>query len=275
MIPRTHRRAARLITAGTVLAASAVLATAGTVSAAPLPPSLPTPATTADPSVVAGMQQYIPALMSTLTQTGPDGKGVDPQTLAQATTALKSMPNLPPQVRSMGGSVIGFVNGTGKNAVDPNGPTAPVSINSPRVQQFLYPTIAQKCVAPTKNNSSGNAIGSAVVVAGPQNVPAPGPGQGQSGYVFTVPGTGVAVDGDSNKPLTVSWVNLDTHQQGVAQLKPNDKINAVSGPATYTAIVDTGEGRVLSSVYGTMVWKDATGKATSCTVAPTMGMVYV
>ncbi|MDF0530089.1 hypothetical protein P0W64_06430 [Tsukamurella sp. 8F] len=273
MNPRTLTR--RIATTTVALTAAVGMATIGTASAAPLPPNIPAPATKADPSVVAGMQAYIPALMGTLTQSGPDGKGVDPATLAQATTALKTMPNLPPQVRSMGGSVIGFVDGSGKNAVDPNGPTAPVTRDTPRVQQFLYPTIASKCVAPSKSNSSGNAIGTAVVVAGPQEVPAPGPGKGQTGYVFTVPGTGVAVDGDSGKPLTVSWVNLDTHKQGTADLEPNDKINHESGPATYTAIVDAGEGRVLSSVYGTMVWKDAAGKTTSCDVAPTMGMVYV
>ena len=82
------------------------------------------------------------------------------------------------------------------------GPDAPVS------QDFLYPSIGNGCLA-----DGGNSIATAISVAGPAKIPAPGPSTGQTAYVFTAVGTS-APAAEQKLPLNVTWVNLTTGQVG-------------------------------------------------------------
>ena len=78
----------------------------------------------------------------------------------------------------------------------------------------MYPSISNGC---TKDG--GNVLATAISVAGPAKIPAPGPGAGQTAYVFTAIGTpGPAAE--QKLPLNVTWVNLTTGKSGSATLKP-------------------------------------------------------
>ena len=93
------------------------------------------------------------------------------------------------------------------------GPDAPVT------QDFMYPSISNGC---TKDG--GNVLATAISVAGPAKIPDPGPGPGQTAYVFTAIGTpGPAAE--QKLPLNVTWVNLTTGKSGGATLKPQANIN--------------------------------------------------
>ncbi len=70
----------------------------------------------------------------------------------------------------------------------------------------MYPSISNGCLA-----DGGNVLATAISVAGPATIPAPGPVAGQTAYVFTAMGTpGPAAE--QKLPLNVTWVNL-THRQ--------------------------------------------------------------
>ena len=93
------------------------------------------------------------------------------------------------------------------------GPDAPVT------QDFLYPSISNGCL-----KDGGNVLATAISVAGPAKIPAPGPGVGQTAYVFTAIGTpGPAAE--QKLPLNVTWVNLTTGKSGSATLTPQADIN--------------------------------------------------
>jgi hypothetical protein len=137
------------------------------------------------------------------------------------------------------------------------GPDAPVT------QDFMYPSISNGC---TKDG--GNVLATAISVAGPAKIPDPGPGPGQTAYVFTAIGTpGPAAV--QKLPLNVTWVNLTTGKSGGATLKPQSNINP-DGPTTLTAIVDTGSGSVMSTIFGQV---STTEK--ECQFMPTIGSTVV
>lgn len=135
--------------------------------------------------------------------------------------------------------------------------------NSPPTQDFMYPSISNGCL-----KDGGNVIATAISVAGPAKIPAPGPGAGQTAYVFTAVGTPAAA-AEQKLPLNVTWVNLTTGRSGSATLKPNPEINA-QGPATLTAIVDTGAGSIMSTIFG-----QVTTTEKQCTFMPTIGSSVV
>ena len=56
--------------------------------------------------------------------------------------------------------------------------------NTPPTQDFLYPSMSNGCL-----KDGGNVIATAISVAGPAAIPTPGPGAGQTAYVFTAVGT--------------------------------------------------------------------------------------
>ena len=135
--------------------------------------------------------------------------------------------------------------------------------NSPPTQDFMYPSMSNGCL-----KDGGNVIATAISVAGPAKIPAPGPGAGQTAYVFTAVGTPAAA-AEQKLPLNVTWVNLTTGRSGSATLKPNPEINA-QGPATLTAIVDTGSGSIMSTIFG-----QVTTTEKQCTFMPTIGSSVV
>jgi hypothetical protein len=135
--------------------------------------------------------------------------------------------------------------------------------DAPPTQDFMYPSISNGCL-----KDGGNVLATAISVAGPAKIPAPGPGPGQTAYVFTAIGTpGPAAE--QKLPLNVTWVNLTTGKSGSAALKPRPDINP-EGPTTLSAIVDTGAGSIMSTIFG-----QVTTTEKQCQFLPTIGSTVV
>jgi hypothetical protein len=142
-------------------------------------------------------------------------------------------------------------------------PAAAFGPDTPPTQDFMYPSISNGCL-----KDGGNVLATAISVAGPAKIPTPGPGPGQTAYVFTAIGTpGPAAQ--QRLPLNVTWVNLSTGKSGSATLKPRPDINP-DGPTTLTAIVDTGSGSILSTIFG-----QVTTTEKQCQFMPTIGSTVV
>lgn len=142
-------------------------------------------------------------------------------------------------------------------------PTPAFGPDAPPTQDFLYPSISNGCL-----KDGGNVLATAISVAGPAAIPTPGPGPGQTAYVFTAVGT----PGPAPKqelPLNVTWVNLTTGKSGTSTLTPRPDINP-DGPTTLTAIVDTGSGSILSTIFG-----QVTTTEKQCQFMPTIGSTVV
>ena len=135
--------------------------------------------------------------------------------------------------------------------------------DAPPTQDFMYPSIGNGCLA-----DGGNVLATAISVAGPAVIPAPGPKAGQTAYVFTAIGT-PAPAAEQKLPLNVTWVNLTTGRSGSATLKPRPDINP-NGPTTLSAIVDTGSGSVISTIFG-----QVTTVEKQCQFMPTIGSTVV
>jgi hypothetical protein len=135
--------------------------------------------------------------------------------------------------------------------------------DAPPTQDFMYPSISNGCL-----KDGGNVLATAISVAGPAKIPAPGPAAGQTAYVFTAIGTpGPAAE--QKLPLNVTWVNLTTGKSGSAALKPRSDINP-EGPTTLSAIVDTGAGSIMSTIFG-----QVTTTEKQCQFMPTIGSTVV
>jgi hypothetical protein len=137
------------------------------------------------------------------------------------------------------------------------------SPDAPPTQDFMYPSISNTCLA-----DGGNVLAPALSVAGPAKIPAPGPKAGQTAYVFTAMGTPGPAD-VQKLPLNVTWVNLTSGKSGSATLKPSPDINP-QGPTTLSAIVDTGSGSIMSTIFGQVTTKDK-----QCQFMPTIGSTVV
>jgi hypothetical protein len=135
--------------------------------------------------------------------------------------------------------------------------------DAPPTQDFMYPSISSGCL-----QDGGNVLATAISVAGPAKIPAPGPAAGQTAYVFTAVGT-PAPAAEQRLPLNVTWVNLTTGKSGSATLKPRSDINP-DGPTTLTAIVDTGSGSIISTIFG-----QVTTTEKQCQFMPTIGSTVV
>jgi hypothetical protein len=142
-------------------------------------------------------------------------------------------------------------------------PAAAFSPDAPPAQDFLYPSIGSGCLA-----DGGSSIAPALSVAGPAKIPTPGPGPGQTAYVFTAVGTSGPAE-VQQLPLNVTWVNLTTGKSGSATLKPQPDINP-DGPTTLTVIADTGSGSIMSTIFGQVTTKDK-----QCQFLPTIGSTVV
>jgi hypothetical protein len=153
-------------------------------------------------------------------------------------------------------------------APDPGAAPAPAAApafgpDAPPTQDFMYPSISNNCL-----KDGGNVLATAISVAGPAAIPAPGPVAGQTAYVFTAIGT-PAPAAEQRLPLNVTWVNLSTGKSGSASLKPRPDINP-DGPTTLTAIVDTGSGSIISTIFG-----QVTTSEMQCQFMPTIGSTVV
>ncbi|MEO6792969.1 MAG: hypothetical protein ABI253_01175 [Mycobacterium sp.] len=135
--------------------------------------------------------------------------------------------------------------------------------DAPPTQDFMYPSIGSGCQA-----DGGSTIATALSVAGPAPIPTPGPKPGQTAYVFTAVGTPGPAE-VQKLPLNVTWVNLTTGKSGSATLQPRTDINA-EGPTTLTAIVDTGSGSIMSTIFGQISTKEH-----QCNFIPTIGSTVV
>lgn len=180
--------------------------------------------------------------------------------LSQARALLATV-NLPPQIKSTLERVITFLDGSGGG-----GPEIPES--GPAIAQFLYPTIGQGCIAP-----SGDSVGTALAVPGPAQLPPPGPAAGQTGFVFTALGT-ERPTAEQPQPMTVQWRNLDTGEAGSQPLTDAAKINP-DGPATLSAIANTGTGRIVAVIGGGLTTQATETETRSCTFMPTIGFFTV
>ena len=146
-------------------------------------------------------------------------------------------------------------------AAAPGGPE--FGPDAPTTQDFLYPSISNGCL-----KDGGNVLATAISVAGPAKIPTPGPGPGQTAYVFTAIGTpGPAAE--QKLPLNVTWVNLTTGKSGGATLVPQSDINP-QGPTTLTAIADTGSGSIISTIFGQVSTTEM-----QCQFMPTIGSTVV
>ncbi len=135
--------------------------------------------------------------------------------------------------------------------------------DAPPTQDFIYPSIGTNCLA-----DGTSSIATALSVAGPAKIPTPGPGPGQTAYVFTAVGTPGPAE-VQKLPLNVTWVNLTTGKSGTISLTPRTDINP-DGPTTLTAVADTGSGSIMSTIFG-----QVTTKERQCQFMPTIGSTVV
>ncbi len=245
------------------IAVSATLAAPTTAVAAPAPAPAATP--NAVPMVPEGvpvdaLAALAPAIVGSIA--GPADIAAGPQSaiLDQARRLLATL-GLPPQIKSTLERIITFLDGSGGG-----GPELPQE--GPVIAQFLYPTIGKGCIGPT-----ADSVGTALAVAGPAQLPPPGPKAGQAGFVFTALGTKSPTP-EQNPPMSVQWMNLDTRQSGILPLTDEAKINP-GGPATLSAIADTGAGRIVAVISGSLTTQAADAEPRTCAFLPTLGFFTV
>lgn len=197
------------------------------------------------PGAVPGAEAHLPAGVDPANAVGPAPEAL-PTPAPEAAPAPEAVPapdGAPPAPEA---------------AANPQfGPDAPTT------QDFLYPSISNGCL-----KDGGNVLATAISVAGPAKIPAPGPAAGQTAYVFTAIGTpGPAAE--QKLPLNVTWVNLTTGKSGSATLKPRSDINP-EGPTTLSVIADTGSGSIMSTIFG-----QVTTTEKQCQFMPTIGSTVV
>ncbi len=163
--------------------------------------------------------------------------------------AFAAQPFVPTDVANALRTALGFFAGTG----EAGGP--PLPEDAPTFTQFYWPTVASNCIGDGLHSTA-----SALVVAGPTETPAPGAGPGEATFVFTALGTPAAAADQGL--MNVYWVNLDTGRSGITPLA-NHQINP-QGPATLSTTADTGSGRVIAVVDGSVRTTENT-----CKFAPT------
>ncbi|MEV4236052.1 MULTISPECIES: hypothetical protein [unclassified Nocardia] len=259
-------RGSRIVLSALAIAASASLVAPSTAVAAPAP--APVAPRNTIPMVPEGvpidtLASLAPAIVGAIA--GPaDAKPIadaPKNAILDQVRALLNALNLPPQIKSTLERIITFLDGSGGG-----GPEVPQG--GPAIAQFLYPTIGKGCIGP-----GADSIGTALAVPGPAELPPPGPQAGQTGFVFTALGTKSPTP-EQNPPMTVQWLNLDTRQSGVQQLTDEAHINP-DGPATLSAIVNTGSGRVVAVVGGSLTTKADDADPRTCSFLPTLGFFTV
>ena len=208
------------------------------------------------------LEQHLPAAGALPGTEAHLPTGIDP---AQAVGPVAdAMPEVPVMVTPAAAAAAAALPAPGPAVPAPAAGAAPTfDPSSPPTQDFIYPSISNGCL-----KDGGNVIATAIAVAGPAKIPAPGPAAGQTAYVFTAVGT-PAPAAEQKLPLNITWVNITTGRSGTATLKPNPAINP-AGPTTLTAIVDTGSGSIMSTIFGQVTTLDK-----QCTFLPTIGSTVV
>ncbi|MFF0491596.1 hypothetical protein ACFYTQ_21435 [Nocardia sp. NPDC004068] len=255
---------------GTRFALSVVALTAGatlTASSMAVAAPAPKPQTSATvPLVPEGvpvdvLANLAPAIVGAAAQAGNIASPGQQTILDQAQNLLNS-PGIPPQIKTTLQAIIAFLSGS-------NGGGPDIPQDGPAIAQFLYPSIGRGCIGP-----GADSVGTALAVPGPAELPPPGPAAGQAGFVFTALGTKGLVP-QQNPPLVVQWYNLDSGRGGTLPLTDAAHINP-DGPATLSAIADTGAGRVVAVVSGSLTTQPAADQAPiTCSFLPTLGFFTV
>ncbi len=104
---------------------------------------------------------------------------------------------------------------------------------------------------------------------GPAKIPAPGPAAGQTAYVFTAigtPGAGRRAEAAAERHL--GQPDHRQVRQRHAQAQRPD-INP-DGPTTLSAVVDTGSGSIMSTIFG-----QVTTTENQCQFMPTIGSTVI
>ncbi len=211
------------------------------------------------------LEQHVPAAGALPGTEAHLPTGIDPaHAVGPVAEALPEIPVMVAPQAAAAAAAAAALPATGPAMPAPAPAAAPsFDPNSPPTQDFMYPSISNNCL-----KDGGNVIATAIAVAGPAKIPAPGPGPGQTAYVFTAVGT-PAPAAEQKLPLNLTWVNITTGRSGSATLKPNPGINP-DGPTTLTAIVDTGSGSIMSTIFGQVTTVDK-----QCTFMPTIGSTVV
>ncbi|MGP6173559.1 Rv1157c family protein [Corynebacterium sp. A21] len=175
------------------------------------------------------------------------------QVLQQARDFV-NQPWMPAELRGPILTAVAFFEGGGEG-----GPELPE--NAPNFTQFAWPTVAGDCIG-----GQADAVGSAIAVPGPVEIPFPGAGVGQTAFVFTALGTSPATPEQGG--MFVHWININTLKTGTTALG-NHGINP-DGPATLSGTADTGHGTILAMATGDVHTEDAI-----CSFVPTGALVEV
>lgn len=207
------------------------------------------------PGAVPGTEAHLPAGVDPAHAVGP---------VPQAAPVAAAIPEAAPAPAAVPAPAPAPVPASAPDAAAAAPAGAPAfGPDTPPTQDFMYPSISNGCLA-----DGGNVLATAISVAGPAKIPAPGPAAGQTAYVFTAIGT-PAPAAEQRLPLNVTWVNLTTGKSGSATLKPRPDINP-NGPTTLSAIVDTGSGSIISTIFG-----QVTTLEKQCQFMPTIGSTVV
>jgi hypothetical protein len=256
-------RASRFALSVLALTAGAAVAASMTAVAAPAPkPQAPAAIPLVPEGVpVDALAALAPAIVGAAAQASDIASPGQQAILDQAQQLLDTA-DLPPQVKQTLQAIIAFLSGSGGGGPD-------IPKNGPAIAQFLYPSVGKDCIGP-----GSDSVGTALAVPGPAELPPPGPHAGQAGFVFTALGT-KALTPQQNPPMTVQWFNLDTRQGGAQTLTDEAHINP-DGPATLSAIANTGSGRVVAVISGSLTTQPAAGQAPiTCSFLPTLGFFTV
>lgn len=170
--------------------------------------------------------------------------------------AFAAQPWIPQDARNAILSALAFSTGEGGG----QGPALPEG-PGPEFRQFYWPTVSAQCIG-----GQSDAVGSAIAVPGPTEIPAPGAGEGETVFLFTALGTSPAAANQGD--MQVRWFNIDSLQSGTTPLFNNGINN--NGPATVSGRAATGKGTVVALLEGSVNTEDA-----SCRFAPTAAFLEV
>lgn len=190
---------------------------------------------------------------------GTDGAAPDVFGTARS---IINQPGVPEEISSTLNAGIDFLTGVGD--ADPG---FDIPGNGPITNQFLLPTIANKCIG-----GEGGSFGLATSVPGPAELPLPGVPAEQLGFIFTGLGTKQLTQ-QQNTEMNVYWVNVSNGRYGRTTLQ-NNGINAENGPGTVNGVADTGRGIVLAIMRGGITTDETVGP-TNCEYTPTAGVFPV
>ncbi|MGP5929295.1 Rv1157c family protein [Corynebacterium glyciniphilum] len=188
-----------------------------------------------------------------------DNLGRPTPELLQQIEDFANSPDVPANVGDILKRVVSFFRGDGEPGVG-------LPENAPGFTQFGWPTLASNCIGGTSN-----AVGLAMGVPGPAELPLPGVPGGHVSFVFTALGTGTVAE-KQNTGMRVHWVNINNGRIGQTELAYGG-INP-EGPATINGLADTGPGNVLALLEGGVTTNEE-GAQGNCTFLPTAGIFNV